>query len=101
MDYTYKLLTDDEKDEIMAAFIHAQERDLYCHTLGLERYNEILKNVAEGPWKKRIQALQREVILRLAEVESIITATTPQLPSSERLAAAKDRLAAKNAAVKA
>lgn len=96
-DYTYKLLADDEKDEIMAAFIHSQERDLFCHTLSLQRYNSMVESLPEGQWKDRIKHLRQEVTSRLAEVESIIAATTPQLPSSERLAAAKERLAAKAA----
>lgn len=95
--YVYQVLTQDEQDEIMVSFIHGQERDLYCHMLSQERYREMLRTLPEGDWRKHIAKMEKEVTDRLAQVQSIIDATTPQLPSAEWIAAAKARLAEKAA----
>ncbi|MDM7913027.1 MAG: hypothetical protein QUS09_08010 [Methanotrichaceae archaeon] len=92
----YKLLSEDEKDEIAASFLLAQERDHYCHTVNIARLREMLKDgLPEGVWKNHVQQLLADSEERLAQVESIIKSTA--LPSLERLQAAKARIEAKEA----
>lgn len=97
-DYEYKLLTQDEQDEITASFLIAQERDLFCHQLNKERFTEMLKSLPEGDWKKRIKTLSDDTDKRIIEVDSLIKAT--KLPSTERLNAALQRVKAKEATLK-
>jgi hypothetical protein len=88
----YSILSQDEQDDIVVDFMHAQERDKFCHELNLDRYDTILKAAEDGPWKKRVEDLRKETISRLAEVNSIIGATRKQLPPDARINAAKSRL---------
>lgn len=89
----YRLLTDEEKDEILADFLKAQERDLFCHELNLARYEEMLPNLPNGTFKQQIQKLRAETAARIGEVEAVIAATERQLPAVERLKAAEARMA--------
>jgi hypothetical protein len=91
----YNVLSQDEQDEIIVAFMQAQERDLFCHQLNLERYNRMLETLADGEFKSHITKLRDETAKRLAEVQAIIAATECQLPPQERIEAAKTRIASK------
>jgi hypothetical protein len=91
----YRVLSQDEQDEIIVAFMQAQERDLYCHQLNLARYNQMLSKLPDGEWKSQIIKLRDETAKRLDEVQSIIAATESQLPPAEQIEAAKTRLASK------
>lgn len=86
--YSFKVLDQEEQDRILAEFLWAQERDLYCHCINLERYDAMLRTLPEGEWRNRIAQLREETAKRRAEVESIIAATLPQLPPEPRLQAA-------------
>jgi len=94
----YQLLTQDEQDDIKVAFMLSQERDKYCHELNKERYEAMLQTLEDGEWKKRVEKLHAETVSRLAEVDSIIAATLPQMPSQERIDASMVRLEAAKAA---
>ncbi|GAJ07223.1 unnamed protein product [marine sediment metagenome] len=74
--------------------MRSQERDKYCHKLNLERYAAMLPTLEDGTWKTRVTKLHADTASRLAEVDSIIAATLPQMPSAERIAAALTRLQA-------
>lgn len=87
-----RILSDEEKDNIIVEFMESQERDLYCLELNEERYAKMLKTLPPGKWKDRITQLHAETVERKTEVESIIAATAGQLPTAERIAAAKARL---------
>jgi hypothetical protein len=91
----YKILTQDEQDEIVVAFMQSQERDAFTHQINLDRFDAMLPSLPEGNWKSRISELRAETAQRLAEVQSIIAATEDTLPSQERIDAAIARLAAK------
>jgi len=91
----YSVLSQDEQDDIVVSFMEAQERDLFSHRLNLERFDKMLSSLPEGKWKSRISDLRAETASRIAEVESIITATKGQLPTAGRIEAAKSRLQAK------
>jgi ferritin-like metal-binding protein YciE len=91
-DYEYQLLTQDEQDEIIAAFLKAQERDLFTHRLNLQRFEAMLPSLPAGEFKQRIQQLRNETIDRIAEVEAIIEKTLPQAPPVERMRAAIARV---------
>lgn len=97
MPYEYQFMTQDEQDETLVAFMTAQERDHYSHTINLARFNKILETAKEGPWKDRVAQLKADTEKRLEEVSGIIDATTPTLPPQSRLNAAKTRLKAKGA----
>ncbi|KKM64549.1 hypothetical protein LCGC14_1500320 [marine sediment metagenome] len=96
----YQVLTQDEQDDIKVSFLLSQERDKYCHELNLERYAAMLEALEDGEWKTRVTKLHDETAGRLAEVDSIIAATLPQMPASERIEAAKLRLKAAAAAAR-
>ncbi len=92
----YKVLTQEDQDEIMFQFLEAQERDQFCHTINLERYNKILADKAvNGAFRKRIEDLKGQTVSRLAEVEAIIKSSETQIPEKARLEAAKVRIQAK------
>jgi hypothetical protein len=91
-DYQYQLLTQEEQDEIIAAYLKAQERDLFTHRLNLERFEAMLPSLPPGEFKQRIQQLRNETIDRIAEVEAIIEKTLPQAPTRERMLAAIARV---------
>jgi len=93
----YKVLDQDTRDDIIVEFFEAQERDLHCFLLNKERYEAMLEHLEDGPFRKRIEKLLAETNQRIAEVEAIIAATEKQLPGSDRIAAAKQRLQAKRA----
>jgi len=95
----YQVLNQDEQDEIIVSFMLSQERDKFCHDLNLARYDAMLESLSDGKWKDRIVVLRAETLERLAEVNSIIQATKPQLPTAERIEAAKTRLVNKNKGV--
>ena len=93
--YDFKVLTEEEQDEIIVEFLEAQERDLFSHTINLDRFERMLRKLPNGPWRERIEELKRQTQERLMEVASIIEATLPQLPPPERIRAAKQRLLAR------
>ena len=90
--YQFKLLSQQEQDEMLAVTLLAQERDLYAHLLNLDRFNEMLQTLPAGEFRDRITQLRDETQSRIAEVSSIIEALEPQLPPPARLATAKARL---------
>jgi hypothetical protein len=90
--YQYQLLTQEEQDEIIAAYLKAQERDLFTHRLNLERFEAMLPTLPAGQFKQRIQQLRNETLDRIAEVEAIIEKTLPQAPPLERMRAAIARV---------
>ena len=90
-----EVLSEDEKDDIIVAFMLSQERDKYCHELNKARYEAMLKTLEDGDWKNRVAKLREETLKRLEEVNSIIEATKPQLPPPRRISAARQRLLAK------
>ena len=98
--YEFKVLTQEEMDDALVEFFEAQERDLFLHTINLERFERMLQTLPEGPWKGRIVELKRQTEERKEEVESIIDATLPQLPPLDRIQAAKQRLSAKRSQAK-
>lgn len=88
----YVVLDQDERDEIIVSYLKAQERDLFCHRINLERYNEMLKTLPEGKFKSHINDLRLQTLEKLSEVESIINATKRQLPPLERINTALMRI---------
>jgi hypothetical protein len=96
----YTILSQDEQDEIIVAYLMAQERDAFCHNLNLERFERMIPSVAEGPWKERITHLRDETKQRLSEVQSLIEATRGQLPPADRINKARARIAAREQSLK-
>lgn len=91
----FTALTLDDQDEILVAFMWAQERDLFLHTVNKQRFEGILADVAEGPFRDRIAKLLADTQTRLAEVDAIIKNTLPQMPPVARTDAALARLRAR------
>ena len=90
----YRVLSQEEQDDIIVAYMLSQERDKYCHELNLARY-AAMERSANGDWGDRISKLKAETEVRLAEVNSVIAETEKQLPPQERLEAAIIRLKSK------
>lgn len=88
----YTVLDANEQDDIVVSFMLAQEKDKYCHEINLARYDSMLVVLPDGDWKKRVSGLRSDTVQRLTEVNSIIEATKAQMPSTDRIEAAKLRL---------
>ena len=92
----YQLLTQDERDDMHAQTLLAQETDLFMHRINRERYDAILAGpLPPGPFRSRVEKLRGETIERTAEVEAVIEALKPQLPPKARLDASAARLRAR------
>lgn len=92
----YQLLTETERDDMLAQTLLAQEIDLFMHRINKERYDAILAGpLPPGTFRTRVEALRAETIERTVEVEAIIAALKPQLPPKPRLDAAAQRLRAR------
>lgn len=91
----YQLLTQEEQDDIIVGYMLAQEKDAYCHSINLERYNDMLLALPAGKFKERIEELRNDTQLRLTEVQAIVNATKPQMPPKARQDAALQRIKAK------
>lgn len=95
----YKLLTDDDQDDILANTLLAQERDHFCHALNVQRYTELVKVLPEGDYKQRITHLIGTEQAALANVEATLTETSKQLPAdATRVTAAATRMKARELA---
>jgi ferritin-like metal-binding protein YciE len=92
----YKVLKQEEMDNIVVEFHGAQERDHFTHNLNKARYEEMLPTLDEGAFKSRIQELLNETNGRIEEVEAIMTATESQLPSKDKIDAIVAEKAAAN-----
>jgi hypothetical protein len=93
----YKLLSDDEKDEIIAAFLKAQERDHYCYSINAERYATMLDDplLTDMEFRARIEKLVITERAAQRQVEKIVEHSAAQLPTKEKLDAAFARLKVK------
>ena len=91
----YSILFQHKADDVVVAFLHAQEYERYCHILNKQRYESILQQpIVSDAFNQRIAQLLRETNQRIAEVESILAATTAQLPPQDRIDASRARLIA-------
>jgi len=100
----YKLLTDDDKDEIMAQFLLAQERDIYCHEVNVVRFEKMIAKLKERDDFDEIKNKQFYKLLerntsdtkdRIVEIEAIIECSDKDMPSIERMKKAMERVKAK------
>ena len=98
MAYQYRHLSLDERDDMLVATMQAQERDLFTHTINLERFEAIAAAGAASPFTTRIAAEIPVVRSRIAEVSAIIAALEPQMPPKARADTAAARLKAREAA---
>ena len=92
----YRVLSQNERDDMLTETLLAQERDAFAHHMNLERFDAIIADEATSPeFRERIEGLRADTSSRIAEVDVIIRSLTPQLPTAERLAAAKTRIDAR------
>lgn len=83
----YKVLSQDDRDDMIVHFYHSQESDLFLHRINLERYDKMLKGSLEDKFRERITELVRQEKAALANVVAIMKATEGQLPTQERITA--------------
>jgi hypothetical protein len=96
---TYHILSEDEKDDMIASTLLSQERDDFSHATNIDRYEEMLKDPnMPAKFRSRVEELLSETRNRLAEVRTIENALEKELPAANRLNAAVARLHAKEAA---
>jgi len=88
----YRLLTQQEQDDIIVSYMLSQERDAYCHSINLERFNTMLMDLPPGKFKERIEGLRNDTQLRLTEVQATVDATKDQLPPQARIDDALTRI---------
>ena len=91
-DYKYQILSQSEQDDIIVSYFLGQERDKFCHEINKERYELMLKTAGEGDWKDQIKGLLSQEVIRIKQVDSLISATQSQLPSKERIKASIARI---------
>jgi hypothetical protein len=93
MNYEYKLLTQDERDEMLAQTLKAQETDLFMHTSNKERFLEMIDLLPEDNlFRKKLEKEIEVIDSRLIEVSTIIETLEHQLPDNQRLQAAMTRI---------
>lgn len=91
----YQFFGEDERDEQIVAFMHAQEQDLFLHRLNAGRFRAMLAEQGHTQqFEARLRKLLSDTESRIAEVESTIKATEPQLPPPARGRAALGRIRA-------
>lgn len=92
---TYTAMTEEDCHDVVVAFLHAQERDHFCHQINQQRYQSMLESLPAGAFFDRISKLLDETTGRLQEVGAILTATAKQLPDADGVKAALVRLKAR------
>jgi hypothetical protein len=99
---TYHILSEDEKDDMIASTLLSQERDDFSHAVSIDRYEEMLKDpTMPTKFRSHIEELLSETRNRLAEVRTIENALEKELPTTARLNSAVARLRAKENAAQA
>ena len=99
---TYHILSEDEKDDMIASTLLSQERDDFSHATNIDRYEEMLKDDSmPTQFRSYIEKMLAESRTRLAEVRSIENALEKELPATARLNSAVARLRSKEAAAQA
>jgi hypothetical protein len=94
----FKLLKQEEQDEMLAETLLAQERDLYMHEINKERFLGIINSLpAENSFRQKLEREIPVIDSRIEEVSSIIDALEPQLPDNQRLTDAMTRIEARRA----
>ena len=93
----YLVLTVDEQDEVLTAFMLSQERDAFTHGVNQQRYTAMLTALPPSPFRDHVLRLLTQTNSRIEEVGAVITHTTPQMPTPARIASAITRLKAKGA----
>lgn len=90
--YKFKVLDPAEQDDTIVATLLAQERDLHAFLADKARLERMLANGITGAWRTQIERRLQEVNERIEQVVSIIEAMQEELPPSNRLQAAKQRI---------
>lgn len=93
-------LTDDEQIDVIIQTYKASEMDLFVHQTNKARFAAMLLALSPGVWRTKIETLLTDTNSRLVEVQSVLDATTSQLPAPADITASLARLAAKEAAAK-
>lgn len=88
----YKTLTLDEQNDMVVSTYYANESDLFSHTANKERFERILQGTISDPFRARIEKLLSDTNSRIAEVQAILDATIPQLPSDTEISASLTRI---------
>jgi len=90
----FGLMSQDEKDDVIVAFMKSQETDRYCLQLNHDRYMRMLKDLdeVEGAWKNQITELFTQTAIRMEQIDGIMAASAVQMPIQERIDAAMLRM---------
>lgn len=91
----YQFLSEEERDEHIVAFAHAQEQDLFLHRINAERFRAMLAAGGHGEqFEAHLRKMLSDTESRIAEVSSTIEATKRQLPPAPRAGRALGRIRA-------
>jgi ferritin-like metal-binding protein YciE len=88
----YKTLSIEEQHDLIVRTYYGNEADLFSHMTNKERFESILATATDPEWRARIQNLLDDTNKRIMEVQSILEATDPQLPSDVEIAASMARI---------
>lgn len=88
----YKTLPIEEQHDLIVRTYYGNESDLFTHLTNKERFEAILAKATDPEWRARVQNLLDDTNKRIMEVQSILEATDPQLPSDVEIAASMVRI---------
>ena len=88
----YKTLSIEEQNDLIVRTYYGNESDLFSHLANKARFEAILATATDPEWRARIQNLLDDTNKRIMEVQSILAATDPQLPSDVEIAASMTRI---------
>lgn len=91
----FKTLTLDEQNDAIVSTFYANELDLFSHTANKSRFELILQGTLSAEFRTRIEKLLSDTNVRIAEVQAILDATIPQLPSDTEISASMARIRAR------
>lgn len=84
MSLQYRAYTNQyDKDRSIVEFLEGQERDHYHHIINKQRFETLVRDLSDGEFRNKISMLLGQTISEIENVEAIIAATIPQLPSEE------------------
>lgn len=88
----YKTLSLNEQHDMVVSTYYANEQDLFSHNTNKERFERILQGTISDAFRTRIGKLLSDTNNRIAEVQAILDATIPQLPSDAEISASLTRI---------
>lgn len=79
----YKIVGKKERNDALYEYVRAQELDHLTHTINLERFENLVKSLEDGPLRQKCIAEIPVLRERIKEVESILEQTYAQISDED------------------